>query len=131
MGLICVVGGKSIDKDIRGFRSNPPPDIVVATPGRLNDHLENHKLAQAMSGLKYLIFDEADQARDGLKCSRSRSYVELVKFLLSRGKVWLRRSLECIFAPRFVIFSYFSLCFVTNTLMITYFITLITLISTH
>ncbi|CAN0273554.1 unnamed protein product, partial [Laminaria digitata] len=61
MGLICVVGGTNIKTDIRGFRGNPPPDILVATPGRLNDHLDNHGLAPAMQGLKYLIFDEADQ----------------------------------------------------------------------
>ena len=39
------------------------PDVLIATPGRLNDHLENHKLAEAMhgGGLRVLIFDEADQ----------------------------------------------------------------------
>lgn len=63
MSLICVVGGTNIKSDIRGFRATPPPDIVVATPGRLNDHLDNYNLAGAMQGLSHLIFDEADQAR--------------------------------------------------------------------
>lgn len=61
MSLICVVGGTNIKSDIRGFRANP--DIVVATPGRLNDHLDNYNLAGAMQGLSHLIFDEADQVR--------------------------------------------------------------------
>lgn len=62
MGLLCIVGGTNIKADIRGFRANPGPDILVATPGRLNDHLDNHGLAPAMQGLTHLIFDEADQA---------------------------------------------------------------------
>ncbi|CAM9901402.1 unnamed protein product, partial [Scytosiphon promiscuus] len=61
ISLICVVGGTNIKSDVRGFRANPPPDIVVATPGRLNDHLDNYGLASAMQGLSHLIFDEADQ----------------------------------------------------------------------
>lgn len=64
MSLICVVGGTNIKADIRGFRANPPPDIVVATPGRLNDHLDNHGLAGAVQGLSHLIFDEADQVSE-------------------------------------------------------------------
>lgn len=63
MSLICVVGGTNIKSDIRGFRATPPPDIVVATPGRLNDHLDNYNLAGAMQGLSHLIFDEADQVK--------------------------------------------------------------------
>lgn len=63
MGLICVVGGTNIHADIRKFNTDPSPDILVATPGRLNDHLDNHNLARGIAGLKYLIFDEADQAR--------------------------------------------------------------------
>ncbi|CAM9673398.1 unnamed protein product, partial [Ascophyllum nodosum] len=61
IGLLCVVGGTNIKADIRGFRANPPPDILVATPGRLNDHLENHGLAPSMQSLAFLVFDEADQ----------------------------------------------------------------------
>lgn len=54
-----MVGGTNIKKDAQGFRANP--DIVVATPGRLNDHLDNYNLSSAMQGLSHLIFDEADQ----------------------------------------------------------------------
>jgi hypothetical protein len=41
-----------------------PPDLLVATPGRLNDHLQNSGLQGLMQGLRVLIFDEADQLLD-------------------------------------------------------------------
>ena len=41
-----------------------PPDLLVATPGRLNDHLQNSGLQGLMLGLRVLIFDEADQLLD-------------------------------------------------------------------
>lgn len=40
------------------------PDVLVATPGRLQDHMENHKLRNPLQNLSYLIFDEADQLLD-------------------------------------------------------------------
>ena len=66
--LQVVYGGTNVKRDISKFRQRWP-DILVGTPGRLNDHLENNGLAQAMAGpgggadagLKLLIFDEADQ----------------------------------------------------------------------
>lgn len=61
VGLLCIVGGKTIKADIKGFRRSPPPDILVATPGRLNDHLQNHDLASYVRELQHLVFDEADQ----------------------------------------------------------------------
>lgn len=39
------------------------PHIVVATPGRLLDHLENTK-GFSLRGLKYLVMDEADRLLD-------------------------------------------------------------------
>ena len=57
----CVYGGTNIKRDLSTFRKLNFPDVLVATPGRLNDHLENNGLAAAMRGLRMLIFDEADQ----------------------------------------------------------------------
>jgi ATP-dependent RNA helicase DDX47/RRP3 len=39
------------------------PHIIVATPGRLNDHLENTK-GFSLRGLRYLVLDEADRLLD-------------------------------------------------------------------
>ena len=58
-----VVGGTNQRTDLKRFREGWP-DILVGTPGRLNDHLENSGLARAMAGpdgLQLLILDEADQ----------------------------------------------------------------------
>ncbi|CAN0077585.1 unnamed protein product, partial [Discosporangium mesarthrocarpum] len=61
VGLMCVVGGTNIKADIRGLGLTPPPDIVVGTPGRLNDHLQNNRLSTLLQGMTHLVFDEADQ----------------------------------------------------------------------
>ena len=55
--------GTNIKVDNRMF-STAPPSILVATPGRLNDHLENGFVKPLMRSLKVLIFDEADQLLD-------------------------------------------------------------------
>jgi len=39
------------------------PHIIVATPGRLLDHLENTK-GFSLRSLKYLVMDEADRLLD-------------------------------------------------------------------
>ena len=41
-----------------------PPHILVATPGRLVDHLQNQGLAAFASKLDTLVFDEADRLLD-------------------------------------------------------------------
>ena len=40
LSLMTVFGGTNVSKDKRAFAQGAP-DILVATPGRLNDHLEN------------------------------------------------------------------------------------------
>ncbi|KAJ1479634.1 P-loop containing nucleoside triphosphate hydrolase protein, partial [Baffinella frigidus] len=57
----CVVGGTNIATDKRKLKDGAPPQILVGTPGRLNDLLENEGLAARLKGLRCLIFDEADQ----------------------------------------------------------------------
>ena len=39
--MFVVYGGTSMNRDLNAFK-NDMPDVLVATPGRLNDHLENH-----------------------------------------------------------------------------------------
>jgi len=60
--VVTMVGGTNKNKDVKALRGKTP--FVVATPGRLLDHLQNSNLAQRMSNLDVLIFDEADQLLD-------------------------------------------------------------------
>lgn len=62
--LVCV-GGTNVNKD-RQVLKQGKVNILVATPGRLLDHLQNQdlKLAQKMSTLEVLVLDEADQLLD-------------------------------------------------------------------
>lgn len=57
---VLVVGGAPAHPQIRGVRAGA--DLVIATPGRLLAHLRDG--AFALSGLKTLILDEADQMFD-------------------------------------------------------------------
>ncbi|HET7320928.1 MAG TPA: DEAD/DEAH box helicase [Longimicrobiaceae bacterium] len=56
----CIYGGTSVQKDIRGLRAGY--DVLVATPGRLIDHLERGNVA--LSDLEVLVLDEADRMLD-------------------------------------------------------------------
>ncbi len=58
--IISLVGGMSYYQQIRNL--SKPVDIVVATPGRLLDHLRSHRLD--LSKVETLIFDEADRMLD-------------------------------------------------------------------
>lgn len=56
-----IVGG--MDMVSQSIALGKKPHIVVATPGRLLDHLENTK-GFSLRGLKYLVMDEADRLLD-------------------------------------------------------------------
>ncbi|WP_445945163.1 DEAD/DEAH box helicase [Shewanella sp.] len=53
-------GGASIGEQVRSFKDGV--DILVATPGRLLDHLR-HKVV-SLKQVEYLVFDEADRMLD-------------------------------------------------------------------
>jgi len=78
--VITVVGGTSIEKDHKALKQNV--DILVATPGRLHDHLANYGLAKRMSNMQVLIMDEADQLLD----MGFRPDIERILKLLSASK---------------------------------------------
>lgn len=40
------------------------PHVVIATPGRLADHIENNSTF-TLKNLKYLVLDEADRLLEG------------------------------------------------------------------
>ena len=61
--VVTCVGGTNKNKDVRALKGKV--SIVVATPGRLLDHLQTTPgLADRMANLTALVFDEADQLLD-------------------------------------------------------------------
>lgn len=68
-----LIGGEPITKQLRALRQDP--HIVVATPGRLNDHLEHSKLSLGNVGI--LVLDEADHMLD-------MGFAPQIKKILSR-----------------------------------------------
>ncbi|EKE01199.1 MAG: hypothetical protein ACD_21C00193G0001 [uncultured bacterium] len=58
--IASFVGGVSYDRQLKEL--SRPIDIVIATPGRLMDHMENRRLD--LSRIEMLILDEADRMLD-------------------------------------------------------------------
>ena len=56
-------GGTAKASNLNRFLQGDPK-ILVATPGRLNDYLEDPQVRSKFSGLKTLILDEADRMLD-------------------------------------------------------------------
>lgn len=54
---ICAIGGMDIERQINALRHRP--HVIVATPGRLCDLLNQGRVN--LSSLKWLVMDEADQ----------------------------------------------------------------------
>jgi len=57
---VVLIGGAPISRQIADLRRKP--DIVIGTPGRINDHLEHKTLS--LSGVNILVLDEADRMLD-------------------------------------------------------------------
>jgi ATP-dependent RNA helicase DDX47/RRP3 len=55
---VCIVGG--VDMSTQAIALARNPHVVVATPGRLVDHLQNTK-GFTLKKIKYLVMDEADR----------------------------------------------------------------------
>jgi ATP-dependent RNA helicase RhlE len=55
-----IVGGADMQAQVRGLRQRP--DILIATPGRLLDHMWNGTIV--LSSIKILVLDEADRMLD-------------------------------------------------------------------
>ncbi len=55
-----LIGGESMPKQLRQLRHNP--HIIIGTPGRINDHLEQKTLN--LSAVTILVLDEADRMLD-------------------------------------------------------------------
>lgn len=60
LNTACLVGGEPIANQIRQL--SRPVDVIVATPGRLIDHLQRRKIK--LSDIQMLVLDEADRMLD-------------------------------------------------------------------
>ena len=58
--LVCLYGGQPIGKQINALKRKP--QIVVATPGRLSDHMKRRTVT--MGAVKTVVLDEADRMLD-------------------------------------------------------------------
>ncbi|KAH6904339.1 P-loop containing nucleoside triphosphate hydrolase protein [Coprinopsis sp. MPI-PUGE-AT-0042] len=63
VGVQVVVGGTNISSDVSRMKRSRT-DILIATPGRLVDLLENYSLGARLSQLRCLVLDEADRLLD-------------------------------------------------------------------
>ena len=63
IGVRCVVIVGGMDMMAQSIALSKKPHIIVCTPGRLQDHLENTK-GFSLRTLKYLVLDEADRLLD-------------------------------------------------------------------
>jgi ATP-dependent RNA helicase RhlE len=55
-----LIGGESMGKQLKAIKRDP--HVIIATPGRLIDHLDNSKLS--LSRVAILVLDEADRMLD-------------------------------------------------------------------
>ena len=58
--VVCLYGGQPIDKQITQLKKSP--QIVVATPGRLMDHMKRHTVK--LGSVQTVVLDEADRMLD-------------------------------------------------------------------
>ena len=58
--VVCLYGGQPIDKQITQLKKNP--QIVVATPGRLMDHMKRRTVR--LDKVETVVLDEADRMLD-------------------------------------------------------------------
>ena len=61
--IVAVVGGMAEQKQRRQLCGNRPVDILVATPGRLSELMEDNEIIafQNLSYVRFLVVDEADR----------------------------------------------------------------------
>ncbi len=60
MNVVLIHGGVGYGKQNDGLLNNP--DVVIATPGRLLDHMEKGNIS--LDQMKYLVLDEVDRMLD-------------------------------------------------------------------
>ena len=58
------IGGTNKDREERNILDGNGCDILIATPGRLYDHLSNVRIVESFRNLDTLVLDEADRLLD-------------------------------------------------------------------
>ena len=71
---VCLVGGEPMNKQLKRLKTKP--EIIVGTPGRVNDHLNRKSLL--LNQVDLLILDEMDRMLD---MGFSIQIDEIIKFL--------------------------------------------------
>jgi len=57
---VVLIGGESMSRQLRALQKNP--QVIIGTPGRIIDHLEQRTLS--LAGIGVLVLDEADRMLD-------------------------------------------------------------------
>lgn len=60
LSAVCLIGGVKLTPQLKALRAKP--DIIVATPGRLLDHVERGSVS--LDGIEAFVLDEADHMLD-------------------------------------------------------------------
>ena len=79
---VALVGGVPMGKQLGALRGNPRN--IVATPGRLNDHLSRNSLS--LKNCSFVVLDEGDRMLDMGFAPQLR---DILKFLPRQRKTWL------------------------------------------
>jgi ATP-dependent RNA helicase MSS116 len=82
MDVACIYGGTKIQRDTRILSGKTMPTILVATPGRLLDHLEEtrierRKFSDIIAETRIVVLDEADRLFEGF----SKETTSILSFL--------------------------------------------------
>lgn len=85
VGVRCVTIIGGVDRTQQAIALAKRPHVIVASPGRLVDHLENTK-GFHLKHLKFLIFDEADQL---LNMDFEKDITKIIKCIPKERKTML------------------------------------------
>jgi ATP-dependent RNA helicase DDX5/DBP2 len=92
--IVAVYGGVDRESQLDALSSEDVPIVVTATPGRLGDLLQQEQLKDKLSGLKWIVIDEAD--RLAIQVDMSKQVDDILEVL---GKDKDRRI--CLFSATF------------------------------
>jgi ATP-dependent RNA helicase DeaD len=86
---LAIYGGESIENQFSKLRSFPR--VVVATPGRLIDHLRRGSIK--LSALKFVVLDESDRMLD-------MGFIEDVEYIMENAPIDIQTALFSATMPR-------------------------------